>query len=148
MSSGESLRKEKTMEGLNYRLNQEKHLRVFLQDGNVPIDNSAAESAIRPFCIGKKKWVLINSEKGAEASAIMYSIAESAKLNNLKPYMYFKHLLSVLPEYIDKDGWKYRSFGTGYVDAVVENTAEGMLQAPLKSGVLVRSGGWFNVQTD
>lgn len=104
LSSDGSLLKGKTMEGLNYSLNQEKHLKVFLQDGNVPIDNSAAERAIRPFCIGKKNWVLINSEKGAEASAIMYSIAESAKLNNLKPYMYFKHLLSVLPEHIDKDG--------------------------------------------
>ena len=104
LSSGRHLPKGKTSDGLNYSLNHEKYLRVFLEDGNVPIDNSAAERAIRPFCIGKKNWVLINSEKGAEASAIMYSIAESAKLNNLKPYMYFKHLLSVLPEHIDKNG--------------------------------------------
>ena len=77
---------------------------MFLQDGNVPIDNSASERAIRPFCIGKKNWVLINSIKGAQASAIAYSIAESAKANSLKPYLYYKYLLSELPERMDKDG--------------------------------------------
>ena len=104
LTSNRSLPKGKTMDGLNYSMNQEKYLKVFLTDGNVPIDNSASERAIRPFCLGKKNWVLINSIKGAEASAIVYSLAESAKLNNLKPYMYFKHLLSVLPGHVDKDG--------------------------------------------
>ena len=104
LSSGSALPKGKTYEGLKYSMNQEEYLKVFLTDGNVPIDNSAAERAIRPFCLGKKNWVLINSIKGAKASAIAYSIAESAKLNGLKPYMYFKHLLSVLPEHVDKDG--------------------------------------------
>lgn len=104
LASGKVLPKGKTADGLGYSINQEKYLKVFLSDGNVPIDNSAAERAIRPFCIGKKNWVLFNSIKGAEASAIAYSLSESAKLNNLKPYMYFKHLLSVLPEHLDKDG--------------------------------------------
>ena len=92
------------MDGLKYSINQEKYLRVFLTDGNVPIDNSASEKSIRPFCLGKKNWILFNTIKGAEASAIAYSIAESAKANSLKPYMYFKHLLTVLPEYTDKNG--------------------------------------------
>lgn len=103
-SSTKILPKGKTAEGLQYCLNHEDRLKVFLHDGNVPIDNSASERAIRPFCIGKKNWVLINTIKGAQASAICYSIAETAKANNLKPYMYFKHLLSELKERADKDG--------------------------------------------
>ena len=54
--------------------------------------------------IVEKNWILINSIKGAEASAIAYSIAESAKANELRPYMYFKHLLTVIPEHMDQDG--------------------------------------------
>ena len=99
-----ALPKGKTMEGLNYCLNHETYLKVFLDDGNVPIDNSASERAIRPFCIGKKNWVLINSIKGAQASALAYSIAESAKANNLRPYMYFKYLLTELPNRMDEKG--------------------------------------------
>ena len=102
--SSKVLPKSKTMEGLNYCLNQEKYLKVFLTDGNVPIDNSASERAIRPFCLGKKNWVLINSIKGAQASAVCYSIAESAKANGLKPYSYFKYLLTELPNRMDEKG--------------------------------------------
>ena len=53
--------KSKTGKGFAYLLNQEKYLRVFLEDGNVPLDNNAAEQAIRPFCIGKKNWVMIDT---------------------------------------------------------------------------------------
>ncbi len=98
------LPKGKTAEGLNYCINHEKYLRIFLADGNVPIDNSASERAIRPFCVGKKNWVLINSVKGAEASALAYSIAETAKLNELRPYEYFKLLLTELPLRMDDKG--------------------------------------------
>jgi len=104
LSSDSLLPKGKTAEGLNYCLDKEKYLRVFLTNGNVPIDNSASERAIRPFCVGKKNWVLINSQKGAKASAIDYSIAESAKFNNLRPYEYFKYLLTELPKRMDKNG--------------------------------------------
>ena len=82
-------------------LNQEKYLRVFLQDGEVPMDNNASERAIRGFCIGKKNWQMIDTVSGAKSSAIIYSIAETAKANNLKPYEYFEYLLSVIPEHMD-----------------------------------------------
>lgn len=88
----------KTAEGLNYCINQEKYLRVFLTNGNVPIDNSASERAIRPFTIGRKNWVLINSIKGARASATVYSIVETAKANNLNVYYYLEYLLSQLKD--------------------------------------------------
>ena len=81
-------------------LNQEKYLRVFLNDGDVPMDNNASERAIRGFCIGKKNWEVIDTINGAKTSAVIYSIAETAKANNLKPYEYFEHLLTVIPEHM------------------------------------------------
>lgn len=93
--------KSKTANGFTYSLNQEKYLRVFLEDGEVPLDNNAAEQTIRPFCIGKKNWVMIDTIAGAESSAIIYSIAETAKANNLKPYNYFEYLLEEIPKHMD-----------------------------------------------
>ena len=93
--------KSKTWEGFNYSLNQEKYLKVFLDDGEVPMDNNAAEQSIRGFCIGKKNWVMIDTIAGAKASAIIYSIAETAKANNLKPYDYFEYLLTEIPKHLD-----------------------------------------------
>ncbi len=84
-----------------YILNQEKYLRVFLEDGEVPIDNNASERAIRGFCIGKKNWQMIDTINGAKASAIIYSIAETAKANNLKPYDYFEHILNEIPKHME-----------------------------------------------
>lgn len=82
-------------------LKQEKYLRVFLNDGDVPMDNNASERAIRGFCIGKKNWEDIDTINGAKTSAVIYSIAETAKANNLKPYEYFEHLLTVIPEHME-----------------------------------------------
>ena len=93
--------KGKTHNGFSYSINQEKYLRVFLEDGEVPIDNNAAEQSIRGFCIGKKNWMMIDTIAGAESSAILYSIAETAKANNLKPYDYFEYLLSEIPNHMD-----------------------------------------------
>ena len=85
-----------------YILNQEKYLRVFLEDGEVPIDNNASERAIRGFCIGKKNWQMIDTIYGAHSSAIIYSIAETAKANNLKPYDYFVYLLEEIPKHMEQ----------------------------------------------
>ena len=93
--------KSKTWEGFNYSLGQEKYLKVFLDDGEVPMDNNAAEQSIRGFCIGKKNWVMIDTIAGAKSSAIIYSIAETAKANNLKPYDYFEYLLTEIPKHLD-----------------------------------------------
>ena len=93
--------KSKTHNGFSYSINQEKYLRAFLDDGEVPTDNNAAEQSIRSFCVGKKNWMMIDTIAGAEASAIIYSIAETAKANNLKPYDYFEYLLTEIPEHMD-----------------------------------------------
>lgn len=78
-----------------------KYLRVFLEDGEVPMDNNASERAIRSFCICKKNWEMIDTINGATSSAIIYSIAETAKANNLKPYEYFEYLLTQIPAHMD-----------------------------------------------
>ena len=90
-----------TGKAFTYCLNQEKYLKVFLENGEVPMDNNAAEQAIRGFCVGKKNWTMIDTTYGAQASAIIYSIAETAKANNLKPYKYFEHLLTEIPKHMD-----------------------------------------------
>lgn len=91
--------KSETGKGFTYCLNQEKYLKVFLKDGMVPADNNAAEQAIRGFCIGKANWHMIDTINGAKASAVIYSIAETAKANNLKPYNYFEYLLTEIPKH-------------------------------------------------
>ena len=97
-------KKDKFGDAVRYALNQEKYLRVFLTDGDVPIDNNASERAIRSFCIGKKNWQMIDTIHGAKSSAIIYSIVETAKANNLKPFDYVQHLLEEIPKHMnDKD---------------------------------------------
>ena len=91
----------KLREAVTYALNQEKYLKVFLADGDVPIDNNASERAIRGFCLGKKNWQVIDTVNGAKTSAMIYSIAETAKANNLKPYEYFRYILEVIPEHME-----------------------------------------------
>ena len=97
-------KKDKFGDAIGYALNQEKYLRVFLTDGDVPIDNNASERAIRGFCIGKKNWQMIDTINGAKSSAIIYSIVETAKANNLKPFDYVQYLLEEIPKHMnDKD---------------------------------------------
>lgn len=90
--------KMETGRAISYCINQESFLRVFLTDGAVPMTNNAAEQSFRPFTLGRKNWYLIDTIGGAKSSAIAYSIAETAKANNLKPYGYFKYLLEELPK--------------------------------------------------
>ena len=62
----------------------------------MPIDNSASERALRNFTIGRKNWVTINTVRGAQASAVIYSITETARANHLNVYHYIRHLLTEL----------------------------------------------------
>ena len=84
---------------LAYSINQEKYLRVFLTDGNIPMDNNYAEQAIRPFTLGRKNFVLIESSNGAKASAVLYSLVETAKANRLNTFEYFNLLLTETVSY-------------------------------------------------
>ena len=98
------LPKSETAKGLAYSINQEEYLKVFLTDGEVPIDDSSSERALRNFTIGRKNWMTINTVRGAQASAVIYSITETARANGLNVYYYIKHLLEQLAELIDDQG--------------------------------------------
>ena len=98
------LPKSETAKGINYCLNQEAYLKVFLSDGEVPIDNLASERALRTFTIGRKNWMTINTVRGADASAIIYSVTETARANGLNVYYYMKHLLTELTRGVRADG--------------------------------------------
>ena len=93
--------KSETGKGFTYLFNQEKYLRTFLTDGRVPMDNNAAEQAIRDFVIGRKNWMQIDTKAGAEASAMIYGIVETCKANDIKIYDYLEHVLTVMPEHMD-----------------------------------------------
>lgn len=70
---------------------------AFLKDGRLELDNNRGERAIKPFVIGRKAWLFSTSPKGAKASAIIYSIVETAKENQLDPLKYLTYALEQLP---------------------------------------------------
>lgn len=81
-----------------YYLNHQwPHLVRYLDDGRFPIDNNPAENAIRPFVIGRKNWLFSASQKGADASANLYSLIETAKANGLEPSVYLAKVFTDLP---------------------------------------------------
>ena len=86
---------------ITYTLNQWQKLNCYTNDGNLNIDNNRAERAIKPFVIGRKNWLFANTANGARASAILYSIIETAKANDLIPFDYLMFLLEQvsLPDY-------------------------------------------------
>lgn len=82
---------------LSYLHNNWNALLHYTEAGYLSIDNNAAENAIRPFVIGRKNWLFNNTVAGAEASANLYSLIETAKANGLEPYHYLKRVLTELP---------------------------------------------------
>jgi len=81
-----------------YNLRQWTKLVRYIEDGNLNIDNNRAERAIKPFVIGRKNWLFSNTENGANASAVLYSLLETAKANGLIPFDYLKYLFEELPK--------------------------------------------------
>ena len=81
----------------SYSLSNKAKLMTFLEDGRIEISNAVAENAIRPFAVGRKNWLFAGSPKGARASACVYSLVETAKANNLDPFLYIRTLLEEIP---------------------------------------------------
>lgn len=84
----------KLAEAITYSINQKTSLYAFLEDGRIELSNNRAENAIRPFVVGRRGWLFSDTTKGAKASAVIYSIVETAKANKLNVYMYLVHILS------------------------------------------------------
>lgn len=94
---GRALPKGPLGKAVGYCLNQWPKLIVFLNDGRLEIDNNRSERSIKPFVIGRKNWLFANTPNGAKASAIIYSIVETAKENGLNPAAYLTYLFEQLP---------------------------------------------------
>jgi len=82
---------------VRYALDLWERLERYTEDGRLRPDNNLAENAIRPFVVGRKNWLFSGSPRGAEASAAIYSLIETAKANGLEPYRYLRYLFERLP---------------------------------------------------
>lgn len=87
----------KLAEAVTYAKNQKRYLNAFLEHPEVDISNNFAENAIRPFAVGRKNWLFCDTTKGADSSAIVYTLVETAKANGLDPYRYLLAVLTELP---------------------------------------------------
>lgn len=86
---------------INYCQNQWSKLETFMLDGRLEIDNNRSERSIKPFIIGRKNFIFSNTPRGAESSAIIYSIIETAKENGLHPFKYLIYLFEQIPQIND-----------------------------------------------
>lgn len=97
-------------QAIKYCRNQWDRLVAFLEDGHLEIDNNLAERSIKPFVIGRKNWLFSNTARGAQSSAIIYSIVETAKENGLNPFYYLSYLFQELPNIDMTDKTKLAEF--------------------------------------
>jgi transposase len=86
------------LKAVNYSLNQEKSLRAYLYNGGLEISNNRSERSIKVFVIGRKNWLFCNTPNGADASAIIYSIAETAKENGANVRGYLEYIFEVFKD--------------------------------------------------
>jgi len=82
---------------VNYTLKQWHRLTGYIDADNAAPDNNLAENAIRPFCVGRRNRLFSGTPEGAQTSAPIYSLIESAKANKLEPYKYLRYLFENLP---------------------------------------------------
>lgn len=90
---------------INYCLSQWEKLTKFMEDGRLELDNNSSEQVVKHFVIGRQNWLFANTPKGAQASAVIYSIVETAQANGLHPRAYLTYLFEQLPnvDLNDKD---------------------------------------------
>lgn len=98
MGRNESRRTEvQAGSGITYLKGQWPNLVSYLQDGRIEISNNRAERSIKPFVMGRKNFLFANTPSGAKASAVIYSLIETAKENDLDPYRYLCYVLKTAP---------------------------------------------------
>ncbi len=90
--------KSKLGVAINYSLNQWSKLTRIVEDGRLSIDNNRAERSVRPFTVGRNNWLFSNTHNGARASAVLYSLIETAKANDCEPYEYLEYVFRELPK--------------------------------------------------
>lgn len=89
---------EKFREAVRYSLNHEESLRVFLTNGNIPMDNGKAERAVKPISVTRKNSLFSYSKEGGEVAAMIHSIIQTAKANEADPYIYLKYVITMMPD--------------------------------------------------
>lgn len=91
----------KMKDAVSYACNQEEYLRRFLEDGHIPLDNGYAERIFKRYAISRRNWLFCNTERGARALEIIFTVVETARLNNANPLLYLEFLLEKTPAYMD-----------------------------------------------
>ncbi len=99
---------------ITYTLNQWHRISAYTQSGFARIDNNWAENAIRPFVVGRKNWLFNDTPEGATASAAIYTLIETAKINKLEPYAYLRYLFENIPEAMTTED--FRALMPQYID--------------------------------
>lgn len=97
-TSGIPTTNEKLTTALSYAMNHKAYFQTFLEDGRLEISNNLCESHIRPFATARRAWLFADTPKGAKANAVLYTLVESARANDLNVYNYLDYLLAELPE--------------------------------------------------
>ncbi len=92
-------RKSSFAEALRYSLSRWDALTRYTTDGRLDICNNAAERAIRPLALGRKNWTFIGTESAGDRAAVMYTIIETAKINNLDPEAYLRALITRIADH-------------------------------------------------
>ena len=88
---------EMLTKALTYATNQKEYLETFMEDGRLPISNNLCEANIKPFATARRAWLFADTPKGAKANAVLYTLVESARLNELDVFAYLKYLLTEMP---------------------------------------------------
>ena len=94
-------------QAMTYMANQWPRLIRFIDRGDLPIDNNLTENAIRPFVTGRKAWLFSDTPAGADASALIYSLIETAKANGLEPYTWLTKVMKELPKARKEKQWEH-----------------------------------------
>ena len=83
---------------IRYALKRMKRMRAYLDHGFLELDNNTAERSIRPIALGRKNYLFMGSERGGKSAAIIYSLIETAKLNNVDPCAWLSFVLSCIAD--------------------------------------------------
>lgn len=102
LATSDEIFSDRMKKAITYAANQEEHLRQFLADGNISIDNGHAERIIRSYSVGRANWLFADTVFGAEINALMYSVVETAKANHVNVRCYLQYLLEEMPKHLDQ----------------------------------------------
>ena len=90
--------KSETAGAIRYALSRWRALTRYVDDGLLEIDNNAAERSLRPVVMGRKNYLFMGSDSGGHRAAVLYSLMQTAKLNDLDPAFYLRTVLARIPE--------------------------------------------------